>query len=77
MPHFYFHIRDRAGLIRDEEGMDLTGEIAAREEAWTSAADLVASAARKPLEPVSDAVIQVEDEFGTTVYELPIKSTIA
>ncbi len=77
LPHYYFHIRDSEGLIRDDEGLDLTGEIEAKEEAWKSAADLIANAARQPTKPVTDAVIEVHDEYGTIVYELPIKEIIS
>ncbi len=76
MPRFYFHIRDGVTLIRDEEGLDLTGEIEARHEAWASASDLAANAARQQT-PIGDGVIEVHDEYGTIVYELPIKAVIS
>jgi hypothetical protein len=76
LPRYFFHIRDSIGLVRDDEGLELTGEIDAREEAWNSAADLIANAARQPAEPATDAVVVVEDEHGSVVYELPIARII-
>lgn len=42
MPRYRFHIRTGAGLIEDEEGLELAGPEAARNEALRGARSLVA-----------------------------------
>jgi hypothetical protein len=44
MPHYFFDTRDGADLIRDEEGVELDGMEAARDEATRGLADLAKDA---------------------------------
>jgi hypothetical protein len=44
MPHYFFDTRDGADLIRDEEGVELDGIEAARDEATRGLTDLAKDA---------------------------------
>jgi hypothetical protein len=44
MPHYFFDTRDGVDLIRDEEGVDLDGIDAARDEATRGLTDLAKDA---------------------------------
>jgi hypothetical protein len=69
---YFFHIRDEAGLIRDEEGSDLPNLAAAYGEARQSARDLVADDMRRGVE-VATRSIEIMDEAGTLFESFPVR----
>lgn len=47
MPHYYFHVQNGHGFIRDEEGIDLEDEASAHAMAMDSIRSMVAEEVRK------------------------------
>jgi hypothetical protein len=72
MPRFYFHIRDGATLISDEEGMELADVAAAADEARASARDLIA-AALKTHRGIDGQAVDVTDELGRILITLNVR----
>jgi hypothetical protein len=71
---FYFHIKQGASLIEDEEGTDLPNLSAAREAALEDLKLLVSSAIRHGGD-VAEAMI-VTDDTGARVAAVPIVATL-
>jgi hypothetical protein len=73
MPRYYFHILSQGQRVEDEEGTDLPDLDAARKEAITSAADLIADYSRSAagLLPQSDA-IEIADADGKQLAVIPL-----
>jgi hypothetical protein len=69
---YFFHIRDEAGLIRDEEGSDLPNLAAAYREARQSARDLVADDMRRGV-GVAMRSIEITDAAGTLFESYPVR----
>ena len=70
MPRFFFHFYDRQHAFRDEEGLDLANEAAAKISARKAAQALIVD--------LHDAIadwsawwVEVADEVGRTVVVLP------
>ena len=75
MPRYYFHVRDGADLLLDEEGAEFPGRDGALAEAISSARDIVASQVRDG-QVVGDALIEITDESGQLVETLQMRSVI-
>jgi hypothetical protein len=71
MLRYYFHIRDRAGLILDEEGAVFPGDDGALLEARRSAEDFASNrpSSRTKTHPQS---VEVWDERGNLLFVVPI-----
>lgn len=72
---YYFHLRESHRYILDEEGLELEAPDAARKVAVAEARSIIAGDAllgRLPLR----TVIEVEDEDGNRVIELPFKDAV-
>ena len=72
---YYFHLREMDGYIVDEEGRDLEALDAARQAAIEGARSIIASEALLGKLPLR-AVLEVEDENGNCVIELPFKDAV-
>jgi hypothetical protein len=57
MGRFYFHMQERGEVFPDEEGIELPGVDAAKQEALRSARDLLADAIRFGKPAVPEAVV--------------------
>jgi hypothetical protein len=71
MPKFYFHIRDDAGLIAGNEGMEFADLKAARKEAEESARELLADALRTHKE-VDGKRIEIADAGGSVLETIKV-----
>lgn len=69
MPHYYFHVQNGHGLTRDDEGVDLADEGAARAMAVDSIRSMVAEDARKGMLDL-DGFIDVLDENATPLTRI-------
>lgn len=69
MPHYYFHVQNGHGFTRDEEGIDLEDEAAARAMAMDSIRSIVAEEARKGVLDL-DGFIDVLDETATRLSRI-------
>jgi hypothetical protein len=75
MPKFYFHIRDDAGLIPDEEGMELPDIDAARKEAETGAREILADALRAHKE-VDGKRIEIANQSGEVLDSFKVRDLL-
>lgn len=73
MTKYFFHVRDRLGVMKDNEGMELSTLEDARAEALRSAKHLIAESKKFGTFGL-DRVIEVEDGDGQRVYTLPFKT---
>jgi hypothetical protein len=69
---YFFHLRDSEGLVPDEDGMVLRGMDEVRREAIRGARWIAAAAAESPGQHCANGRIEVQDEAGNIVYELPL-----
>ena len=67
MARYYFHIKDGATLIKDQEGSELATPEAARRQALVSARELWADAIRSGKSLGADAVV-IADEDGVLIF---------
>ncbi len=67
MSVYRFHIRDAAGLIEDEEGIDFPDLASAFKHALRSAQEYSAEATPPP-----DMLFEIADTTGRTVLTVPI-----
>ncbi len=76
MPRFYMHICDPRSTTPDEEGYEFADLHAAREEAFHSARDLMASDLRdgKPLR--LDRFFSITDEKGERLFVVQFKDAL-
>ena len=74
MARYYFHIRDHAALIPDDEGMELSGLPAARAEAVLSVNDLVLADIRSG--HVSSTAVEISDRCGHMIDALPVRRVL-
>ena len=72
---YYFHIKDGADLIRDQEGTELATADAARVQALRSARELWADAIKSGKPLGADAVI-IADEQGETLTFVPMNEAL-
>jgi predicted N-acetyltransferase YhbS len=75
MPRYYFHIKDEAKTIRNEEGIEFHNLDAVREEATESARQLMSEEVREGHGP-DGRVFVVTDEQGKTVLTVPFKDAL-
>lgn len=75
MPKFYFHIRDDAGPIADNEGMEFADLKAARKEAEESARELLADALRTHKE-VDGKRIEIADAGGSVLETIKVRDML-
>jgi hypothetical protein len=76
MGRYYFHLRDFAGnLVQDEEGSDLPTLAAAKKHAMIDMHDLIADAIKRGEEVPCEAII-VADEGGTHVAAVPVLAAL-
>jgi hypothetical protein len=75
MPTFYFHLATPGHLIVDEEGRNLSGLDAAREEAIESAREIIEGSAREGAD-VRGYAFNVTDEHGEQVMVYDFKNLV-
>ena len=73
MPRYYFHVRNRVGLIRDREGKHLGGPKAALEHATREVTDMALKRSKNG-ETADDVEIQVYDETGLMLFTVPVSA---
>jgi hypothetical protein len=67
MPRFYFHVREGAHLVRDEEGTELRSYGEARAQALQSARELWADAIKAGRDLGIDTFVIADDRGGYTM----------
>ena len=72
---YFFHVRDRRGVIRDTEGSELPDLAAAWSEAWMSARDFAMEDIRRG-GPVMTRRIVIEDEQGHLLGAMPVSDIV-
>jgi hypothetical protein len=75
MPRYYFNIHDDAGVIRDEEGMELPDLAAARTEAQEGARELLADALRAHKD-VNGKRMEITDADGTVLESFKVRDML-
>ena len=70
MPRYFFHIKDEAETILDQEGSEFNNLDAVREEATESAREMMSDEVRRGHGPDGRAFV-VMDEQGQTVLTFP------
>jgi hypothetical protein len=75
MARYFFHIKDGAALIKDQEGTELPTAHAARLQALLSARELRADAIRSGKPLGADAVV-IADEHGGTLSFVPMNEAL-
>jgi hypothetical protein len=72
---YYFNIRDHSGLIPDEEGSELSGMAAARQEADASARDFAMDDLRA-CRLVDDRSIEITDARGNVLESVLVRDVV-
>jgi hypothetical protein len=72
---YFFHLRETAAYVFDDEGIELDGTEAARRAAISTARALIASDALLGKLPLASA-LEIEDEFGRRVIDLPFREAV-
>jgi hypothetical protein len=75
MARYFFHIKDGAHLIRDEEGTDLAGLDHARAHALQSARELCADAIKAGKDLDADAFV-IADGEGQSLTFVPVAEVL-
>jgi hypothetical protein len=75
MGRFYFHMQERGQVFADEEGIELSGVDAAKQEALRGARELLADAIRFGKPDVPEAVV-IADEAGRQLVRLPLAAIL-
>jgi hypothetical protein len=75
MPKYYFHIRSDDGFVEDLEGVELAGDVEAREEAIDAAREMLAERVRKG-EVIDGHVFDVRDAIGTKLFTFPFRDVL-
>ena len=75
MPRFYFDLFNDITAV-DQEGIELPDEAAARKQAWTAAAQLIADQLMLGNRFKLAHRIEVRDEQRHTIYTLPFSDLI-
>lgn len=76
MPRFYFHIRDGAGLIRDEQGAECASVSEAHNEG-TKLAQCMASDMHEIGAVVDSQTIEVADQNGIVVVSVSLRDHVS
>ena len=74
MARYYFHIRDHALRIPDDEGLELSGIGAARTEALLSVDDLASANLRSGT--INSTMVEIADWRGEVIAALPIRRVL-
>lgn len=72
---YYFHLRESETYLVDEEGLELTGTEAIMAAATAGARSVIANDVMRGKLPLR-AVIEVDDQMGRRVLELPFRDTV-
>ncbi|TMJ16367.1 MAG: hypothetical protein E6G94_04365 [Alphaproteobacteria bacterium] len=72
---YYFHLRETAAYVCDEEGVELDGAESARVTALKTARAIIASDALLGKVPLA-ATLEIEDEHGHRVLDLPFHEAV-
>ena len=75
MARYFFHIKDGAALIKDDEGCELPTPEAARRQALVSARELWADAIKSGRPLGADAVV-IADEQGRMFTFVPMNEAL-
>lgn len=75
MAHYFFHFRDRRGLLRDGEGRDLASVARMRMAALADARSMIADDVLHGAVRL-DQRIEVEDAEGARVYSLAFADAV-
>jgi uncharacterized protein DUF6894 len=75
MSRFYFHFRDGSRLIHDVEGAEFPSADQAREEALSSAREVLANAVRSGKDVGADALVVI-DERGDEITLVPFSEAL-
>ena len=75
MPTYFFHLHEEDTILRDEEGIVLVDDAAARIVAVRVARDLLAEAVQRGRLPLTDIVV-VTDDTGQTVLSLNFAAAV-
>ena len=72
---YFFHLRESGSLVLDEEGLDLVDLDAVAAAAIAGARSVIAGEVMSGRIPIS-AVIEVDDEHGRRVLDLPLRDAV-
>jgi len=72
---YFFHLRESGGIVLDEEGRELPDLAAVEAAARTNARSVIAGEALNGKLPLA-AVIEVDDEQGRRVLDLPFRDAV-
>ena len=75
MPLFHLHIRDKGELIQDPEGREFEDVLDAKQEAITSAREIMSDRVLKGLQ-ADGSSIEITDVNGVVVLTVPFKTAI-
>lgn len=75
MPRYFFHIKSDDDFVEDPEGVDLTGDVEARQEAIDAAREILAERVLKG-EIIDGHLFEVCDPNGTKVFSLPFRDVL-
>ena len=75
MPHYYFHVRDEAGLVPDDEGSYFIDLAAARSEAMVCARNLLMQGAEKSLS-YANGCVEVTNGRGVVLDTVKLRSLL-
>jgi hypothetical protein len=75
MARFYFHFLDGSRLIHDEEGAEFASADQAREEALSSARELLSYAVRSGEDVGADALVVIDDR-GNEIALMPFSEAL-
>jgi hypothetical protein len=72
---YFFHVREGESYLLDDEGLELADVASAFAAATAGARSIIAAEAVQGNLPLR-AIIEVDDEKGTRVFDLPFRETI-
>lgn len=75
MPRYYFNVSDHARVIIDDEGIELPGLDAAREEAVAAARELVSQSVLKGA-ACNGRAFEIVDDQGRVVLTVPFNEAL-
>ena len=75
MPRYFFHIKSDDDFVEDPEGVELTGDVEARQEAIDAAREILAERVLKG-DVIDGHVFEVCDAKGTKLFSLPFRDVL-
>jgi hypothetical protein len=75
MPHYFFHVCNSGGYLRDDEGQDLPNAEAAKVRAMESIRSIVSEEVKEGLADLRGR-LEVTDAGGTTLLTMPFAEAI-